>query len=153
MNTLKKQKQKTECSVQLLCTGGRDLTQSRTIFRSRYQQMTRYQSTRTQLRQSDTQRQFDTEPIVFGERFLFKIGWHPACLIYNHSSSKSQNELLHPKWWLFTPASVVNHTCLGGKFQTDRRSIPCPKRCPKTQLHRHLRVERFKRRAFPRTRS
>ena len=52
-------------------------------------------------------------PIVLGEHFLFKIGWHPSCLTVSEDTKNSTG--LHRKWWLYTPASTLNHTCLGGK--------------------------------------
>ena len=71
------------------------------------------------MRHHSAQVQFEkseTPPIVFGENFLFKIGWHPACLTYSDNTSESRkSSLFHPKWLLYTPSAFMNHVCLGGK--------------------------------------
>ena len=74
-------------------------------------EMRRQQSSQT------AQSQTKLPPAIFGENFLYKIGWHPACLTVPEEAKKSgaEGSVLHRKWWLYTPASTLNHMCLGGK--------------------------------------
>ena len=67
-------------------------------------------------RQSTKSSQPALPPTVLGEHFLFKIGWHPSCLTVAETSKSDTG--LHRKWWLYTPASTLNHTCLGGKYSS-----------------------------------